>query len=379
MGFLLSLGCGMLLPLAWATAAGPATRQVRFTTHDGLEMQGKLTLPPSAAPHAVVVYVQTAEGMTVDMKRPKGGGATFNYLDLYRTRLPAMDVAFFSYEGRGVRMGDAPPRYEAIDRQVYNTSTLDNKVRDVLAAVRALQKEEGIDPARIFLIGSSEGTLLAAEAASRAPKEIAGLVLYAVMSANMREIFRYIMSDGGYLVYLGYFDTNKDGRISKAEFEADPKKYRERVFAGAPFEPFDRNADGFFTADEMKLLTARYLEAIDSDDFDVLDRWARTAAGVSTPDGWFKDHFAHPAIWTFLERLEMPVGLFHGVMDASAPVAGVRELEDRAKRAGKSNLEFHYFETLDHSLGLGPYLVGGGTLPDGHKSIFEFIARQIRR
>ena len=56
-------------------------------------MLGKLTVPDTETRHAVVVYVQTAEGATVDMKRPLGGGRTFNYYDLYREKLPAMSVA----------------------------------------------------------------------------------------------------------------------------------------------------------------------------------------------------------------------------------------------------------------------------------------------
>jgi len=105
-----------------------------------------------------------------------------------------------AYDGRGIGMGDRPPRYEAIDPDVYNTSTLDNKVRDVLSAVALVRKQPGIDPARVFLMGASEGTLLAVQAAARAPKEISGLVLYGVLSVNMRDAFKYIVSDGAYMV-----------------------------------------------------------------------------------------------------------------------------------------------------------------------------------
>ena len=69
--------------------------------------------------------------MTVDTKRQKSRDTTFNYFDLYREKLPEMNVAFFSYEGRGIRMGDKPPRYETINWDIYNTSTLENKVRDI--------------------------------------------------------------------------------------------------------------------------------------------------------------------------------------------------------------------------------------------------------
>jgi pimeloyl-ACP methyl ester carboxylesterase len=354
-----------------------ATVEVPFTSHDGLPMVGKLTLPDTPGPHPVVVYVQTAEGMTADAKRlgPKG---TFNYFDLYRTRLPAVNVGFFSYEGRGIRGGDAPPRYEAIDWPVYNTSTLENKVRDALSAVAAVATQKGVASSRIFLMGTSEGTLLAAEAASRTPGTIRGLILYAVMAAPMPETFTFILTDGAFIAYRGFFDTNRDGVISRAEFEADPRRYRERVFRNAPFANFDRNGDGTFTAADMPLLSKTYLDAVEQRDYEVLNRWARTSSGMTTPDNWFKDHFEHAALWTFLSRLDMPVGLFHGDADSNTSVEALRELERRARDAGKSNLAFHYFEGLDHTLGLGDYFARGGALPAGHETLFEFIVRQTR-
>ena len=159
-------------------------------------MRGKLTVPNTAGPYPVVIYVQTAEGMTVDMKRPLPNG-TFNYFDLYREKLPEMGVAFFSYEGRGVTMGDAPPRYEKIDRVVYNTSTLDNKVRDALSAVDVVLKQKGIAPGEVFLMGASEGTLLAAEAAARAPDKVkGGLILYAILSSTLKDMLKFQAADG---------------------------------------------------------------------------------------------------------------------------------------------------------------------------------------
>ena len=77
------------------------TRTVDFRSHDNLPMFGKLTLPPGKKPAAIVIYIQTAEGMTVDMRRLNGRGGTFDYFDLYRDKLPEMNVGFFSYEGRG--------------------------------------------------------------------------------------------------------------------------------------------------------------------------------------------------------------------------------------------------------------------------------------
>ena len=353
------------------------TIEIPFTSYDRYEMFGKLTIPTSGGSHPVVIYVQTAEGMTVDMKRQKSRNDTFNYFDLYREKLPEMNVAFFSYEGRGIRMGDKPPRYETINWNIYNTSTLENKVRDLMTAIQIVKKQPGIDGSRIFLMGASEGTLLAAEAAARSGG-IRGLILYGVLTSNMRENFRYIVTGGAFLPFVKFFDTDKDGKISKQEFDADPHKYREKALKNAPFEDLDKDRDGFFTAEELGVLSSRVKalrDALDTTNYEVLDEWARTSAAVSTPKDWFKDHFAHQPIWTFLSRLNIAIGFFQGDDDAMVPVEGVRKLEEQAKKAGKSKMEFYYFNDLDHSLGIIEYFVKG-SLPAGHKAIFEFIKKQ---
>ena len=356
------------------------TIEIPFTTYDGYQMFGKLTIPTLGGSHPVVIYVQTAEGMTVDMKRQKSRDATFNYFDLYRQKLPEMNVAFFSYEGRGIRMGDKPPRYETIDWDIYNTSTLENKVRDVISAVQIVKKQPGINDSRVFLMGTSEGTLLAAEAAARSRGQIRGLILYGVLTSNMRENFRYIVTDGSFLPYRRYFDSDGDGKVSKQEFEADPSKYREKVLKNTPFETFDKNGDGFFTVEELVMHSAlkNLRDAVDTENYEVLNEWARTSAAMSTPKDWFKDQFAHQPIWAFLSRLNIPIGCFQGGADAMVPIEGVRKLEEQAKKAGKTKMEFHYFANLDHSLNIIEYFFRG-TLPAGHKAIFEFIQRQTAK
>src|SRR4030095_5712786 len=134
------------------------------------------------------------------------------------------------------------------------------------------------------------------------------------------------------------------------------------------------NKDGFFTAEELGVVATRLRDlrmALDANNFAVLDEWARTSAGATTPKDWFKDHFAHQPIWTFLSRLDIAIGFFQGDDDAMVPVEGVRKLEEQAKKAGKSKMEFYYFNDLDHSLGIIEYFVTG-RLPAGHKAIFEF-------
>jgi dipeptidyl aminopeptidase/acylaminoacyl peptidase len=70
--------------------------------------------------------------------------------------------------------------------------------------------------------------------------------------------------------------------------------------------------------------------------------------------------------------------LFQGSGDVNVPIAGVRKLEETARKAGKTKMEFHYFDNLDHSLNILEYFLRG-TLPAGHTAIFEFIKKQTEK
>lgn len=342
-----------------------AVAGITFNAHDGAEMFGRLVSPKSNPPRAIVIYVQTAEGATIDMRRSLGGGKTFNYYDLYREKLTEMDIGFFSYEGRGIRMGDQPPRYEKIDWAIYNTSTLDNKVRDLLTAIETVRKQDGRQDTPILLLGASEGALLCAEAAAKKPDAVTGLALYGMLVQNLRETLRYIMSEGEFLKYR-YLDENKDNVITRAEWDG--------VIKNVAFAKADVNTDGKFTVADIENLTKKYLDAIDNDNYKVLQTWAKAAGALSVPEGWFKDHFNHADNWTFLSQLDMPVGCFHGDADRMAPIAAVKELQGKAKKAKLTKMEFHYFKGLDHSLNIGQYFVKG-KMPKGHRAIFAFIDR----
>jgi pimeloyl-ACP methyl ester carboxylesterase len=173
------------------------------------------------------------------------------------------------------------------------------------------------------------------------------------------------------------FDTSKDGKVSKEELTADPRKTAAAGLNAVAWEQLDPDGDGFFTPADFRQLRQDLLDAIDTKRFDTIYGWLKVTAGVSTPDHWVEDHFAHAPMWTFLSPLTIPVGIFHGTADQLTPVESARQLEARLKSAGKSNIQFQFFEGLDHSLGLGRYFAGA-PLPAGHLAIFEYIRTQTR-
>ncbi|MEM7387778.1 MAG: hypothetical protein AAF514_22815, partial [Verrucomicrobiota bacterium] len=152
------------------------------------------------------------------------------------------------------------------------------------------------------------------------------------------------------------------------------KEAMEKAGQEVPFSQADRNKDGTFNAIDFEVLNKHLVDAIDANDFEVLQAWAKKSAAVAVPKDWFKDHFNHADNWTFLSKLDIPVDCFHGDMDAMTQIGPVKELEAKARKAGLSKMEFHYFDGYDHSLKVGRYFATG-KLPRGHRAIFEFIDR----
>ena len=365
--------------VAGQTPAPRVTTDIAFTSHDGYPMRGRLTLPDTPGRHPVLVMVQTAEAMTVDQRVRNVRGEVVPVFDVYRDPLTPLGIGFFSYDGRGVTTSATGGR--VIDRTVYDTSTLENKVLDLITAVRLLQEQPGVDASRIYLHGASEGTLLVASAATRIPREVAGVVIYGVVADTLKEALRFMSSEGIFLQHLGHWDTNGDRQISREEFEADPRGVRKRMPPEVTFSNFDINGDGVHTADERTRLSQPLVDAIDAAELETVGKWLAATAAVPVPrtfPEWAREHYDHPPLGELLLKLNMPIAVFQGEMDTSTPARDVHELQKRIEAAGKPNITFEYFPTLGHDLGAVDYFTTGKLSP-GYVAIVEFLRRQTTR
>ena len=362
---------------AMTAAQTVTTRDIPFTSHDGHAMTGRLSLPTTPGRHPVMVFVQNAEAATLDQRTRDAKGQPVAFFDLYRDTLGPLGIGFFSYEGRGVHTDATRPRAMRVDRDVYDTSSIDNKVRDIISAVRLLQKEAGVDAGQIYLRGVSEGTLLAAEAASRVPTEVKGLVLSGVIGSTLKVSLVHQVQGGRMLQLLAEFDTDRDQKISAQEWEADTRGFRKKNIPTATFESVDPDKDGFMTLADMKVLTKPLSDAFASGNVEITEAFLKQAAVVEIPKGWVADHFAHRAMWDFLSPLTMPVGIFQGDDDRNTGVEDVQALEKLARGASRTNIEFRYFPGLGHGLGSTDYFQKGAHSA-GYVAIFEFMKRHTQ-
>ena len=145
--------------------------------------------------------------------------------------------------------------------------------------------------------------------------------------------------------------------------------FRTQAFGGAKFEQIDVNKDNVINAADFGLLNkARYeaiLAAVERKDDDWI--W-NNYFHVTT--GWLKEHFELEANKIRLLRTNIPIYIFHGEDDANTPVEGVFDLQERFKKAGKTNLHVFTFKNHNHDLNYVDWLTKKD-MPEGIKKIFE--------
>lgn len=311
-------------------AAPPASvctsEQMTIPSFDGYPLAGKLYLPRGQNPQALVVYVNGSGPNTYENTRTLTQGTTFSYFDLVAKGFTEQNAAFFSYSTRGVTPSSEPPYYCTIDPTAYQTYLPDHSVRDVAAIVTALRQDPRLSEARVYLLGWSEGSMIAPKAAQIVPVD--GLLLAGYVNGTMRETLDWQQTGGASMVtYCLYFDADSDGTVSRAEYEADPYGVRSALgLAQTAFSDIDVDGDGKLTAADFSHLLAPTRQAlyaaIDRGD----DTWLAQNYPVRLTTAWFRAHDAFPPNRDMLTTLDIPITIFQGEADANVPVQDTWEI-----------------------------------------------------
>ena len=128
---------------------------VQIASFDGYLIEGMLAMPDDGDADKLVIYVNGSGPNTYDNKRQIDEETQFTYFDLFRDEFTKRDIAFFSYNTRGVSIGDQPPLFASIDDEVYREYTPQNSVKDVVAMISYFRQQAGLENAKIILLGWS--------------------------------------------------------------------------------------------------------------------------------------------------------------------------------------------------------------------------------
>jgi alpha-beta hydrolase superfamily lysophospholipase len=369
----MKIAAPLLLLVLLVSRSFAASEIIKFRFADGDATEGKLSLPADAANVRVLVIYVHGTGPATYLNKRKGGNVEFSYYDTFAEEFNRRGVAFFTYNKRGVTLGDQPPVYEIIDREKFKKVVPSIEVKDLQTYISTLRKDKRLKKTKIVLLGWSEGSVIAAMAAEDKKNKIDALFLAGYVHDNMSDVIKWQNTGGSAIVNIRpYFDKDKDNAISRAEYESEeakPANFRIRAFQGAKFEQLDVNKDDRIDAADFGLLTkTKYqavLDAIQRGD----DEWIwNNYFHITT--AWLKEHFALEANKERLLRLKLPIYIFHGEDDANCDVNGVYDLRKRFNAAGKKNLREFVFKDHDHNLNFTNWIFRK-EIPDGIKKMLE--------
>lgn len=371
-----SLGLFFVLSAITAQAA----EVVQMTLDDGEVLKGKLHIPPDVAPiKELVIYIHGTGPNTYENPR-KFGDVEFKYYDMFGEEFNRHGVAFFTYNRRGVEIGDEPPYFDKVDREKYKKVVPSVEVNDIGKMIGTLQKDKRLANAKIVLLGWSEGTMIASLVAEKTENDVSALLLAGYAHDNLYDIIRFQYSGVGSMINLRPpFDSDQDGNISKREYESDGKLaagWREKVMQDAKFEVLDVDKNGVLTAEDFRIRVEpaykQILAKIEANDADWI--W-KNYFRVSIE--WLNEHFKLEPNKVRLLRLDIPIYVFHGESDANADVEGVRQLKASFDKNNKTNLKTFFFKKHNHDLNFMQWL-SQDEIPEGIAKIFE-VARELNQ
>ena len=326
---------------------------ISIKLNDGESIVGRLSMPEGSANVPTVVVFIPGTGPNTYLNKRKIGNKEFNYYDLFEAEFLKRGIGFFTYNRRGVEIGDKPPYYDKVDSAEYAKYTPKQEVLDVESILSDLRKVDRLKDTRIALLGASEGTIIAAMVADRMVEKVDDLLLFGYANDNMFDIIKWQFSGVTSIINLKkYFDTNKDNVFSRAEYESKDTIAtlgRVRVLNNLPFDTLDMVKDGNLDYKDFGARNKPFynylLKMIDEGN----DTWIwKNYFRITSL--WLKEHFKLEANKTRLLNIDIPIYIFQGVEDANASVDGAYDIQARFKNANKTNLKCFIFEGHNHDL-----------------------------
>lgn len=294
------------------------TEEVRIPQPKGrFELAGTLTLPEGKPPFPAVVFFTGSGAQNRDQEifehKP------FLVLSDYLTRA---GYATLRMDDRGVGGSGGDMR---------QATTIDF-ADDALAAVRYLRARKEIDRARIGLLGHSEGALVAAIAASKAPREIAFLIMLAGTGVSGEQIL-YRQAE----------------LISRKAGVAEPLIQRNRALQQRVFEILKRERDDAKAQDAIYEAMLQMLQTLGAGaEVPENQKTVLRAQAASYASPWFRTFITlDPA--PYLRRVRCPVLVLNGTLDLQVdPEQNLPPIERALRAGGNKHITVRRMPDLNH-------------------------------
>jgi len=369
----------LLLLAGFLPLSGARDTVFHFEAADGTPLEAKLSLPAEReGPVPVVFFLHGAGVRSYDNPFPyrdeSGEVQWGRYLDFHARELARRGIAFFRMSKRGCEAVADPPSTR-LDPKIFAKATPSVLLSDYAKGLEFLRGRPEIDPGRIVLMGQSEGTRLAPQLALASPEGVIGIVMLGYDSDNARDTIVWQNSIGPWRNIQHLIPAAQDGKLTREEWDAAVQA-NPGIAQALPFGLLDGDQDGALIPEEMeKALRPRLdaiLNAVKESDDGFLTKYVANLNSAYLKEWWN----AGPTREILL-KLDVPLAIFHGTLDGTCRVEGVRETEAAFRKAGKSNLTVRIYPLADHDLDwTWKNSAQGG--PPAFRAAFDFIAELAR-
>jgi pimeloyl-ACP methyl ester carboxylesterase len=272
------------------------------------------------------------------------------------------------------------------------TRTHEILVKDAAAAMRRLVSDPKTDKNKVFIVGHSQGTVIAAQTARNFPENVKGLLLTGAIP-DWNVAFDYQLVDR-YLRAATETDANQDGTLDSDElskalsndltvfanaersnllYEKVMVYYpRPNVLPGRPVQVGAIRADAGVDKDaDGKLSIEKELKpALVDVRTKFLDNEGLLKNSGETRQAW-ESMLAAPKLSDVLAQVKLPVQFMHGGLDERMPQERVREVASGLQNAGVP-VTFRLYTEVDHNFipgDLKAKLLAGQRLTAANQSI----------
>jgi len=330
---------------------GVVRKPVSIGMEHGWTARGELDLPRGARGRLPVVVLLHGSGHN-DMDQTLPGGKSSTFVPVAQAAV-RQGYAVLRFDKRGV-VGPGP---ELTDdpAQLAPPKPYEQILRDAAAVVRFAARSPHVDPARIHLLGHSEGTqvagnLAAAPARYGIPRP-AGVIAMGVVGLEVEQLLTYQIYGVKLARLHEQFDVDGDGDLTYREAAdgligqppADADAYRELLISGKRVNPgTDRDHDGRVAIDAEAGAVLREQTGIDAyPDVPGVDEATRS---------YLRDIERFGTVGEDLPRYTGPALLLNGESDIQTPARAALAADARLAAAGNKDHRVVIYPGVAHTM-----------------------------
>ncbi|MFI5842984.1 alpha/beta fold hydrolase [Catenuloplanes sp. NPDC051500] len=344
--------------------AGVTRTQVEIDFGKGWVTKAELTVPRNAKGKLPLVVMLHGSGYN-DMNQtlPDGGGSTFVPLAQGASR---EGFATLRFNKRGVT--DVGPVESTDPAQLHPENPYHQIQQDAAAAIRFGAARPEIDPSKIYLLGHSEGTNVAANLASDPAKynipKPAGVIAMGVVGKDIRTLLTLQLYGRQLLQMHDEFDVDADGRLTALEAsdglvglpQATADQFRAILLDGdGVLDSTDTDRDGQIAIDAEAGPVLRAATGIDN---------YPDVPGLEELKEYVTDFARFPTVTEALPSFTGPTLMLNGENDLQTPARAALAADAAVAASGNKDHTIIIYPGMAHTMNITPKFAAQFRDPD---------------